>query len=177
MSSRRNAIPRRAHKERAQPQSRKKFGLLEKHKDYVVRAKAYRKKEETIRVTFLLPQLCFNSCIVIRLHFYLIVRYCPCLCMAVLCSVWLQRLKEKAAFRNPDEFYLKMIKTKIVDGVHRLESEANKYTQEELILMKTQDIGYILQKLQSERNVRNCFYIVFMVHIRIAFSITFDIVL
>ncbi|KDO50882.1 hypothetical protein CISIN_1g030475mg [Citrus sinensis] len=111
MSSRRNAIPRRAHKERAQPQSRKKFGLLEKHKDYVVRAKAYRKKEETIR-----------------------------------------RLKEKAAFRNPDEFYLKMIKTKIVDGVHRLESEANKYTQEELILMKTQDIGYILQKLQSERN-------------------------
>ena len=102
-------------------QSRKKFGLLEKHKDYVVRAKAYHKKEETIRVTFLLPQLCFNSCIVIRLHFYLIVRYCPCLCMAVLCSVWLQRLKEKAAFRNPDEFYLKMIKTKIVDGVHRLE--------------------------------------------------------
>ncbi|GAY56327.1 putative U3 small nucleolar RNA-associated protein 11 [Citrus sinensis] len=111
MSSLRNAIPRRAHKERAQPQSRKKFGLLEKHKDYVVRAKAYHKKEETIR-----------------------------------------RLKEKAAFRNPDEFYLKMIKTKIVDGVHRLESEANKYTQEELILMKTQDIGYILQKLQSERN-------------------------
>ncbi|KAH9800641.1 putative U3 small nucleolar RNA-associated protein 11 [Citrus sinensis] len=111
MSSRRNAIPRRAHKERAQPQSRKKFGLLEKHKDYVVRAKAYRKKEETIR-----------------------------------------RLKEKAAFRNPDEFYLKMIKTKTVDGVHRLESEANKYTQEELMLMKTQDIGYILQKLQSERN-------------------------
>lgn len=136
MSSRRNAIPRRAHKERAQPQSRKKFGLLEKHKDYVIRAKAYHKKEESIR-----------------------------------------RLKEKAAFRNPDEFYFKMIKTKTVDGVHRLESEANKYTQEELMLMKTQDIGYILQKLQSERNVRNCFYIVFMVHIRIAFSITFDIVL
>ncbi|KAL9443537.1 hypothetical protein AB3S75_016825 [Citrus x aurantiifolia] len=110
MSSLRNAIPRRAHKERAQPQSRKKFGLLEKHKDYVVRAKAYH-KEETIR-----------------------------------------RLKEKAAFRNPDEFYFKMIKTKTVDGVHRLESEANKYTQEELMLMKTQDIGYNLQKLQSERN-------------------------
>ncbi|KAK5776680.1 hypothetical protein PVK06_044641 [Gossypium arboreum] len=30
-------------------------------------------------------------------------------------------------------------------------SQANKYTQENLMLMKTQDIGYILQKLQSER--------------------------
>ncbi|TYG90329.1 hypothetical protein ES288_A12G172900v1 [Gossypium darwinii] len=33
-----------------------------------------------------------------------------------------------------------------------MESQANKYTQENLMLMKTQDIGYILlQKLQSER--------------------------
>lgn len=32
-------------------------------------------------------------------------------------------------------------------------SEANKYTPEELMLMKTQDIGYILQKLQSEKKV------------------------
>ncbi|XAR69834.1 hypothetical protein NMG60_11001562 [Bertholletia excelsa] len=110
MSSLRNAIYRRTHKERSQPHARRKFGLLEKHKDYVVRAKAYHKKEEA-----------------------------------------LQKLKEKAAFRNPDEFYFKMIKTKTVDGVHKLESEANRYTQEELTLMKTQDIGYILQKLQSER--------------------------
>ncbi|XP_021811126.1 probable U3 small nucleolar RNA-associated protein 11 [Prunus avium] len=110
MSSLRNAISRRAHKERAQPESRKKFGLLEKHKDYVERAKAYHKKEETLR-----------------------------------------RLKEKAAFRNPDEFYFKMIKTRTVDGVHKLESQANKYTPEELLLMKTQDIGYILQKVQSEK--------------------------
>ncbi|KAJ0100395.1 hypothetical protein Patl1_21017 [Pistacia atlantica] len=59
MSSLKNAIPRRAHKERAQPHSRKKFGLLEKHKDYVVRAKAYHQKEETLRVPFrfLLPFL------------------------------------------------------------------------------------------------------------------------
>ncbi|KAH7543443.1 probable U3 small nucleolar RNA-associated protein 11 [Ziziphus jujuba] len=111
MSSLRNAVSRRAHKERAQPQERKKFGLLEKHKDYVERAKAFHKKEETI-----------------------------------------QRLKEKAAFRNPDEFYFKMIKTQTVGGVHKLESQANKYTPEELMLMKTQDIGYILQKLQSEKN-------------------------
>ncbi|KAL2343738.1 hypothetical protein Fmac_005023 [Flemingia macrophylla] len=110
MSSLRNAIPRRAHKERAQPSSRKKFGLLEKHKDYVQRAKAFHKKEDTLR-----------------------------------------RLREKAANRNPDEFYFKMVRTKTVDGVHRPPSEANKYTEEELMLMKTQDMGYILQKLQSER--------------------------
>ncbi|XP_050230945.1 probable U3 small nucleolar RNA-associated protein 11 [Mercurialis annua] len=111
MSSLRNAIPRKAHKERSQPQSRKKYGLLEKHKDYIVRAKAYHTKQQS-----------------------------------------LQRLKEKAAFKNPDEFYFKMIKTKTVNGVHLPESQANKYTAEELLLMKTQDIGYILQKLQSEKN-------------------------
>ncbi|KAL7169418.1 hypothetical protein ACSBR2_034459 [Camellia fascicularis] len=111
MSSLRNAVCKRAHKERSQPQSRKKYGLLEKHKDYVVRAKAFHKKEDALR-----------------------------------------KLKEKAAFRNPDEFYFKMIKTKTVDGVHKPESQANKYTQEELMLMKTQDIGYVLQKLQSEKN-------------------------
>ncbi|PKA51580.1 putative U3 small nucleolar RNA-associated protein 11 [Apostasia shenzhenica] len=110
MSSLRNAIPRRAHKERAQPQARKKFGLLEKHKDYFVRAQAFHKKEETLR-----------------------------------------SLREKAAFKNPDEFYFKMVNTRMVDGVHRPESRARNYSHEELMLMKTQDIGYVLQKLQSEK--------------------------
>ncbi|OVA06759.1 Small-subunit processome [Macleaya cordata] len=110
MSSLRNAISRRAHKERAQPHSRKTFGLLEKHKDYVVRAKAFHQKEESLR-----------------------------------------KLREKAAFKNPDEFYFKMVRTRTVNGVHKPESQANKYTQDELMLMKTQDIGYILQKVQSEK--------------------------
>ncbi|KAJ4750636.1 U3 small nucleolar RNA-associated protein 11 [Rhynchospora pubera] len=110
MSSLRNAIPRRAHKERAQPQSRKSFGLLEKHKDYVLRAKNFHRKEETLK-----------------------------------------KLREKASFRNPDEFYFKMVHTRNVDGIHRPRDEANKYTAEELLVMKTQDIGYVLQKLQSEK--------------------------
>ncbi|XP_004504747.1 probable U3 small nucleolar RNA-associated protein 11 [Cicer arietinum] len=110
MSSLRNSLPRRAHKERSQPSSRERFGLLEKHKDYVQRAKAFHKKQDT-----------------------------------------LQKLKEKAANRNEDEFYFKMVKTKTVDGVHRQVSEDNKYTQDEIMLMKTQDTDYILLKLQSER--------------------------
>ncbi|KAL5701662.1 U3 small nucleolar RNA-associated protein 11 [Ranunculus cassubicifolius] len=110
MSSYRNAISRRAHKERSQPEARKKFGLLEKKKDYVIRAKNFQTKRDILR-----------------------------------------NLKLKAEFRNPDEFYFKMIKSKTVDGVHRPESDAKQYTQEELMLMKTQDIGYIFQKMQSEK--------------------------
>ena len=36
-------------------------------------------------------------------------------------------------------------------------SQANKYTPEELMLMKTQDIGYIFQKVQSEKKVINTY--------------------
>jgi len=36
-------------------------------------------------------------------------------------SFVLQKLKEKAANRNEDEFYFKMSRTKTVDGVHRPE--------------------------------------------------------
>eukprot|EP01018_Ginkgo_biloba_P020893 Gb_21329 [translate_table: standard] len=110
MSSLRNSIKRRTHKERAQPAARNRLGLLEKHKDYVLRARDFHKKEETIRT-----------------------------------------LKEKATFRNPDEFYFKMINSRTVDGVHRPQSGAKQYSSEELLLMKTQDIGYVLNKAQSEK--------------------------
>jgi len=38
-------LVRREHKERSQPQERRRFGLLEKHKDYVERAAHFHKKE------------------------------------------------------------------------------------------------------------------------------------
>ncbi|XP_022932535.1 probable U3 small nucleolar RNA-associated protein 11 [Cucurbita moschata] len=106
MRSLKNAIRSRLYRKRARPHSRRHFGLFEKHRDYVKRAKAYHKKEAT-----------------------------------------LEKLEEKSAFRNRDEFYFKMIKARTV---HKPERRVNKYTKEQLILMKTQDAEYILQKMQSE---------------------------
>lgn len=48
MSSLRNAVARRPHKERAQPQSREKWGILEKHKDYSLRAQDYNLKKKKL---------------------------------------------------------------------------------------------------------------------------------
>lgn len=49
MSSLRNAVKRVAHKERSQPGARKKFGLLEKHKDYIERSRDFHKKQDYIK--------------------------------------------------------------------------------------------------------------------------------
>jgi U3 small nucleolar RNA-associated protein 11 len=53
-------------------------------------------------------------------------------------------LKTKAAYRNPDEFYFSMEKSRTKDGVHvGRREESNKYSTEELHLMKTQDVKYV----------------------------------
>lgn len=50
MSSLRNAVKRSTHKERAQPSSRHRFGLLEKKKDYLQRARNHQQKEQTLKI-------------------------------------------------------------------------------------------------------------------------------
>lgn len=65
----------RTYKERHQPAARAHLGLLEKKKDYKVRARDYHSKQDRLRV-----------------------------------------LAEKAAFRNPDEFYQAMGKTQRKEG-------------------------------------------------------------
>ncbi|KAL2127716.1 hypothetical protein VTI74DRAFT_10260 [Chaetomium olivicolor] len=49
MSSLRNSVQRRAHRERAQPLERQRLGLLEKKKDYQKRAKDYNKKKAVLK--------------------------------------------------------------------------------------------------------------------------------
>ncbi|KIW63590.1 hypothetical protein PV04_08578 [Phialophora macrospora] len=48
MSSLRNAISRRPHRERDQPAARQKWGILEKHKDYSLRAQDYNLKKKKL---------------------------------------------------------------------------------------------------------------------------------
>jgi hypothetical protein len=50
MSSMRNAVQRRNHKERAQPVEREKWGLLEKRKDYKLRAADHRQKKHKLKL-------------------------------------------------------------------------------------------------------------------------------
>lgn len=105
-----NAVKRKTHKERSQPSDRRKYGLLEKKKDYLQRAKDFHKKETEI-----------------------------------------QNLRRKAEQRNPDEFYFAMERKGTKGGVHSGSiTEANKYTQEELRFMKSQDASYISLRAQTE---------------------------
>lgn len=108
MSSYRKAAPRRTHKERAQPLVRQHMGLLEKKKDYVLRARDYHKKQDAI-----------------------------------------QTLKQKAAFKNPDEFYFGMINSKTEKGAH-IKQRGESHDHDSQVLMKTQDSNYV--RLQSSIN-------------------------
>ena len=105
-------MSRRNHKERAQPLHRQRLGLLEKHKDYVHRARDYRSKQDRLK-----------------------------------------KLREKAAFRNKDEFYFGMIKGKTKDGV-AIGDRGNEALSVDVVkLLKTQDVGYIRIQIAKDEKV------------------------
>ncbi|GBF94859.1 hypothetical protein Rsub_08031 [Raphidocelis subcapitata] len=63
----------------------------------------------------------------------------------------IKALQRKAEERNPDEFYFSMERASTRGGVHVVPTaEANKYSQQELALMRTQDVGYLRSKATSE---------------------------
>lgn len=98
--------------ERSQPANRAKLGLLEKHADYVKRARDFHSKEDRI-----------------------------------------QKLREKAAMRNKDEFYFGMINSRTKKGVH-MQSRGNETLDVDLVkVLKTQDAGYVRTVLSSEVKV------------------------
>ncbi|EPZ30898.1 hypothetical protein ROZALSC1DRAFT_31440, partial [Rozella allomycis CSF55] len=104
------AIQSREHRERSQPSARQRLGFLEKHKDYIKRARDFQAKQSQLKV-----------------------------------------LREKALFRNPDEFYFKMINAKTKKGVHELTNHRN-YSQDVIKLLKSQDIKYIhMHKTVNEK--------------------------
>ncbi|KAJ9248715.1 hypothetical protein DTO207G8_7199 [Paecilomyces variotii] len=103
MSSMRNAVQRRQHRERGQLEGREKWGILEKHKDYSLRAKDYNVKKAK-----------------------------------------LQRLREKARDRNPDEFAFGMLSDRAAkQGKHGARESGQSLSNEAAKLLKTQDAGYL----------------------------------
>ncbi|GBG28505.1 U3 small nucleolar RNA-associated protein 11 [Hondaea fermentalgiana] len=107
MSSLRNAVKRKTHKERSQLSHRKHLGLLEKKKDYKLRADDFHRKERRLRA-----------------------------------------LHQRADFRNPEEFYFKMVNTKTKDGIHVVEKE---HVDEEVKkLIRSQNIGYLRMRDEIE---------------------------
>ncbi|XP_039596127.1 probable U3 small nucleolar RNA-associated protein 11 [Polypterus senegalus] len=111
MSSFKKALKshQKEHRERSQLSFRKHLGLLEKKKDYKLRANDYHKKQNTLRA-----------------------------------------LRKKALEKNPDEFYFKMITSKLKDGVHVIKRPNEEVTEEQLKLMGTQDIRYVEMKRVAE---------------------------
>merc|ERR1712215_90042 len=64
---------------------------------------------------------------------------------------------KKALNKNPDEFYFHMINSKQVDGVHKEKGKDAVLTDDQIKLMQTQDIKYIVNKRTSEKNTHTFF--------------------
>ncbi|XP_060547381.1 probable U3 small nucleolar RNA-associated protein 11 [Pantherophis guttatus] len=62
----------------------------------------------------------------------------------------LQALRRRAQEKNPDEFYFRMTRTPLQDGVHVISQQEAESTPEQQKLLKTQDLKYVEMKRAAE---------------------------
>lgn len=66
----------------------------------------------------------------------------------------IRKLREKAAFKNKDEFYWGMVKGKTQNGV-AIGDRGNEALAVDVVkLLKTQDVGYVKVQIAKDEKVR-----------------------
>lgn len=62
----------------------------------------------------------------------------------------IKAMKEKAAMRNPDEFYFGMHSSQVQDGKHKSKGDFRDLSPEMIQLMKDQDLSYVRMQKQKD---------------------------
>jgi hypothetical protein len=141
-----NITPRREHRERAQPNYRANMGLLEKHKDYVKRAKDFNSKKEKLKdlkrkAEERNPDEYYFRMVKSRTKVRQAARVLRRPCGVTIATCLMQ------------------------EGIHVV-THSDNLTADMLKVLKTQDAGYVQTKCSAEEKVRIvcvCACVVFVV--------------
>ena len=135
MSSLKGLVKTRTYRERSQPKARAKLGMLEKHKDYVQRARDFHRKEDELRkmqerASFKNPDEFYFNMVNTKLQVRAVARSGAGTHRPAHCG-WPPRVQ---------------------DGVHQKKAKAAP-TEGELSRFTREDIGYLTMKQVSESKV------------------------